>query len=107
MKNPFKNISNPFLGLERVFNYVKGRLLTLGSVAIMVFMVYVIGRGVIHAFSISLEIGELEKLRNEYQDDITRDSTILERLKFDDELERYARENYYMQHPNEELFIIE
>ncbi len=107
MKNPFKNISNPFLGLERAFNYVKGRILTLGTIAVMVFMVYVIGRNVMHAISISMQIGELQELRDEYQDDITRDSTILERLKYDDELERYARENYYMQQPNEELFIVE
>lgn len=107
MKNPFKNISNPFDGLERAFNFVKGRILTLGTVAIMAFMVFVIGRSVIHAISIGMQIGELEELRDGYQDDITRDSTILERLKYDDELERYARENYYMQRPNEELFIIE
>lgn len=107
MKNPFKNMSNPFESLERAFNYVKERILTLGTILVMGFMLFVIGRNAIHAFSINMQIGDLEQLHREYQDNITRDSTILERMKYDEELERYARENYYMQNPNEELFIIE
>ncbi|MFI3248279.1 MAG: septum formation initiator [Rikenellaceae bacterium] len=107
MKNPIKKGSNPFLGLERAFNYVKSNILSLGMVLIMGFMIFVIGRNVIHAISINMQIGELRTVRDEYQDNITRDSTILEHMKYDEELERYARENYYMQHPDEELFIIE
>ncbi|MFI3289122.1 MAG: septum formation initiator family protein [Rikenellaceae bacterium] len=107
MKNQSKDKSNPFNGLERAFNFVKDRLLSLGAIVVMIFMVVVIGRNAMHAISINMQIQDLMKLRAEYQDNITRDSTIIERLKYDEELERYARENYYMQHPNEEVFIIE
>ncbi len=31
---------------------------------------------------------------------------LIERLKIDSELERYARENFYMKRRDEELFII-
>ncbi len=107
MKSPFKNISNPFEGLEKIFNFVKRSVINLLAVVAMAFMIVMIVRNAIHAISIQLQIGELAELRSEYQDSITRDSTIVERIKYDEELERYARENYYMQHPNEEIFIIE
>lgn len=107
MKNPFKKSTNPFESLERAFNFVKSHIISVGAFVVMGIMVYMIGRNVIHAISINMQIGELEELRAEYQADITRDSTILEHMRYDEELERYARENYYMQSPDEELFIIE
>ena len=41
-----------------------------------------------------------------YSEKIAQDSTLLERLKYDDYLEEYARENYHMQGRNEHVYII-
>lgn len=52
-------------------------------------------------------ISRLEEQRNHYQNRIREDSTILEQLKYDEYLERYARERYHMQRPNEYIYIVE
>lgn len=53
------------------------------------------------------EINELENNKNYFQDEITRDKEFLEKLKDEDELEKFARETYYLKKENEEIFIIE
>ncbi len=89
-----------------VFSYIRTNIWTLFTIAIVTVMFIVIGRNMIHAVSIGFEINKLEKDRAKYQYLITRDSTLLESLNHDDELERYARENFHMKHPKEEIFII-
>ena len=42
-----------------------------------------------------------------YEESIRRDSLLIENLKNDEFLERYAREKFYMQGKNEDLFIVE
>ena len=42
-----------------------------------------------------------------YKAEIRRDSMIIENLKNDELLERYAREKYLMQGKNEQVFIVE
>ncbi len=74
--------------------------------AVMLFMIYMIGRNAIHAIQIGRELMVLNREAAIYQESITRDSTLIERLKIDSELERYARENFYMKRRDEELFII-
>ncbi len=70
-------------------------------------MLFVIGRNAFHAVRIRYEIAVLRGDARRYQERITRDSTMIDNLKYDAELERYARENYFMQRKNEEIFIIE
>ncbi len=53
------------------------------------------------------EINELENNKNYFQDEITRDKEFLEKLKDEDEMEKFARETYYLKKENEEIFIIE
>ena len=42
-----------------------------------------------------------------YQARIAEDSTMLERLNYDEYLEQYARERFHMQRPNEYIYIME
>ena len=44
--------------------------------------------------------------REFYRARIEQDSTLLERLRYDDYLEEYARENYHMQRSDEHVYII-
>ena len=65
-------------------------LLTAG---IVVFSVFVIGRNALHAVKIKRQINGLERQYDFYVEKIAQDSTLLERLRYDDYLEEYAREH--------------
>ena len=64
---------------------------------ILVFTIFVVGRNLLHAVGIRREIGALERKRATYLQRIAEDSTLIERLQYDDYLEEYAREHYRMQ----------
>lgn len=93
--------------MSRSLDYIKGNIWTVATIVIISIMSVMIGRNVIHAISIGFDIGRLEQQREEYQYQITRDSSLLESLSNDDELIKYAREKFYMQSSKEEIFIIE
>lgn len=79
-------------------------LLTAG---IVIFSVFVIGRNALHAVKIKRQINGLERQYDFYVEKIAQDSTLLERLRYDDYLEEYAREHYHMQRRNEHVYILE
>ena len=66
----------------------------------------VVGRNLLHAIRIKHEIRALEREKRVYQEQITADSTLVERLKYDDYLEEYARERFQMQRRDEQVFIV-
>ncbi len=88
-------------------DYIKANVWTLLTITIVVMMSVMIGRNVVHAVSIGLEIGSLERERERYQYLVTRDSSLLEGLSRDEELVKFARENFFMQGANEEIYVIE
>ncbi len=53
------------------------------------------------------EIKKLEKQKEFLQGEINKDKEILEKLSDKDELEKFAREKFYMKKENEEIFLIE
>ena len=71
-----------------------------------IFSVSVIAQNLWHAHTISRQINPLEVEQAMYRHSIAEDSTLLERLKYDEYLEQYAREQYRMQRPGEKIFII-
>lgn len=56
---------------------------------------------------LNLEIEELEKNKMYYLDQINADKAIMEKLSDSLELEKFARQEYYMKRENEEIYIIE
>ena len=52
-------------------------------------------------------IARIEEQRDHYRARIAEDSTMLERLNYDEFLEQYARERFHMQRPNEFIYIME
>lgn len=66
-----------------------------------------IGRPLISAIKTTVEIHKLNKQKATYEASIRRDSTLLENLKDDQFLEKYAREKYFMYGKDEEVFIVE
>lgn len=53
------------------------------------------------------EINELETNKKYYQQEIARDRSTMEKLNDSFELESFARQQYFMKRPGEEIFIIE
>lgn len=52
------------------------------------------------------EIEELEKNKKYYKEQISNDLEFIEKMKDSAELEKYAREKYYLKRENEDIFII-
>ena len=74
---------------------------------IVVFSVFVIGRNALHAVKIKRQISLLERQFDYYVEKIAQDSTLLERLRYDDYLEEYAREHDHMQRRDEHVYLLE
>ncbi|MDC6367572.1 MULTISPECIES: FtsB family cell division protein [Flavobacteriaceae] len=53
------------------------------------------------------EIDKLEKQKEFLKGEIEKDKQVLKKLSDGDELEKFAREKYYMKKENEEIFLIE
>lgn len=53
------------------------------------------------------EIQELEDNKQYYKDEIRKDQQNIKLLKNPDQIEKYAREKYYMKKDSEDVYIIE
>ena len=53
------------------------------------------------------EINELEENRQYYRNEISKDKATIQQLQDSVEIEKFARQQYYMKRPDEEIFIIE
>ncbi len=53
------------------------------------------------------EINELEDNKDYYKDEIKKDQQKIKLLKNPDQIEKYAREKYYMKRDSEDIYIIE
>lgn len=53
------------------------------------------------------ELDKLETNKEYYQEEITKDKEFLQKLNDEEELEKFARETYYLKKENEDIFIIE
>lgn len=53
------------------------------------------------------EIRKLEKQQEFLKEEISKDRALIEKLSDPEELEKFAREQYYLKKKNEEIFIID
>lgn len=53
------------------------------------------------------EIEELETNKKYYQDEISKDQANIKLLQNPDQIEKYAREKYFMKKDSEDIYIIE
>ena len=88
--------------------YLKGKeiVLRIIFIAIVVLGVFLIGRPLYSLINITKEINELTRQKTQYEESIRRDSAIINNLKDDAYLERYAREQFFMHSADEDLFIV-
>lgn len=52
-------------------------------------------------------IETLDKNKKIYKDEIIRDKAFIDQMKDSNEIEKYAREKYYLKKENEDIYIIE
>lgn len=77
------------------------------TAVIFLYTAVLIVRNLITFFRTERRIAELEVQHDYYLERIRQDSTMIERLNYDEYLEQYARERYHMQRPNEYIYIVE
>ncbi|MEM7085404.1 MAG: septum formation initiator family protein [Bacteroidota bacterium] len=53
------------------------------------------------------DINALEQTKDFYREEIDQDKSFIEKMKDSDEVEKYAREKYYLKRENEDIYIIE
>ncbi len=95
-----KAVSNMFQDATTMF----WRILTI---VISVFTLFIIGRSAVSIVKSRVEIHRLERQKAKYLESIAADSTIIEQLKYNEYLERFAREKFNMQRKGERVYIIE
>lgn len=77
------------------------------AAAIVLITAYVIVRNVVSIVDYRVRIRRLEREKRGYLESIAADSALIERLKYDEYLEEYARERYRMQRSGEQVYIVE
>lgn len=53
------------------------------------------------------EVNELQDNKEYYQKEISKDKAVIEKLQDSVELEKFARQKYYMKRSDEDIYIIE
>lgn len=53
------------------------------------------------------ELNELEDNKNYYRNEITKDKAVIDQLQDSVELEKFARQKYFMKRAEEDIYIIE
>ncbi len=82
------------------------RFWVITTLIVVLFTLFFVGQNLLHALELKGDIARLEEEQEAYQQKIERDSTLVEQLRHDDYLEEFAREQFHMQRPEEEVFII-
>ena len=80
---------------------------TMAYIALFCFGAYCIRLPLISIIKTKIEIKRLKKEAAICNTTIREDSLLIENLKNDNFLERYARERYLMQGKNEQIFVVE
>ena len=91
----------------KVFATIKKYTWRVLFLTAIVFGFFLIKRPVKSLIELRKEISELEKEKARIEEIIKQDSIFTESLKNDEFLEQYAREKYFMQGKNEQVFIVE
>lgn len=102
MKNPLKE------SLEKrpVLRFLSNRYVLI-SLFFIVWMLFFDNYSWLNQRPLDQEIEELENNKRYYQEEIRKDTLAIRALQDPDQVEKYAREQYYMKRENEDIYIIE
>ncbi|WP_276390128.1 FtsB family cell division protein [Eudoraea chungangensis] len=82
-------------------------LYVLVLTAFLIWMVFFDTNSLLIHLELRKEIKKLEKTQEFLKKEIAKDKLIIEKLSDPKELEKFARENYYLKKKNEEIYLIE
>lgn len=100
--NNFKNMMNKYPILRILSNrYV------IVIVFFAVWMIFLDNTSYLDHRVLNKELDELENNKKYYQEEIKKDEENIKRLRNPDQIEKYAREKYYMKRDSEDIYIIE
>lgn len=92
--------------LDRVPSFLKNKYV-LVLIAAVVWILFFDQNNLFQQYRLSRELRDLKQEKKYYSEEISRDSTEIEKLKNNpQELERYAREKYLMKKEGEDIFIV-
>ena len=77
------------------------------TAVIIVYTAVLTVRNLVRMIKVQSRIAVLEDQKDYFKARIAEDSTLLERLNYDEYLEQYAREQFHMQRANEYIYILE
>ena len=77
------------------------------TAVIFVYTAVLTVRNLITVIKVEHRISRLKEQEDLYRQRIVQDSTMLERLNYDEYLEQYAREKFHMQRSDEHVYIME
>lgn len=75
--------------------------------AFLIWMVFFDTNSLLIHNELQKEIEKLEKTKDFLKKEIAKDKEIINTLNSKDELEKFAREEYYLKRENEEIYLIE
>lgn len=102
MTNPFKNFTEGKSWLKLI-----GNKYVWVSIFFAVWLLFLDNYSYLDHRELNKEIDELEDNKVYYQEEIKKDMEQIKKLKNPGEIERYAREKYYMKRDSEDIYIIE
>ena len=102
MKNPLKKITDKHPVLKFLSNKYVLVLLFFG-----IWMLFLDTYSYLDHRFLNKEIEELENNKKYYQNEIDKDKKSIKTLKNPHQIEKYAREKYYMKKDSEDIYIIE
>ena len=98
----FKNLIEKYPILK-----VLGNRYLIVLVFFVVWMLFLDNTSYMEHRVLNKELEELEDNKKYYQDEIKKDDENIKLLKNPDQIEKYAREKYYMKRDSEDIYIIE
>ena len=98
----FKNLTEKYPILK-----VLGNRYLIVLVFFVVWMLFLDNTSYMEHRVLNKELEELEDNKKYYQEEIKKDDENIKLLKNPDQIEKYAREKYYMKRDSEDIYIIE
>ena len=98
----FKNLTNAYPILK-----ILGNRYVIVLVFFAVWMLFLDNTSYLEHRILNKQLNELEDNKKYYQDEIKKDSENIKQLKNPDQIEKYARDTYFMNRDSEDIHIIE
>ncbi|WP_026705173.1 FtsB family cell division protein [Flavobacterium soli] len=102
MKNPIKKLTDK----HPVLRFLSNKYVIV-SAFFIVWMLFLDNYSYLDHRLLDKEINELEDNKAYYQEEIRKDKKNIKTLKNPQQIEKFAREKYYMKKDSEDIYIIE